>query len=111
MTTAIGNRLQFRIAGDGKKHSRETKIIIAGRRFTERTNAVTDVKIYSNARKVELLLNGISQGRRSDGTNCIFVWNDVRLSPGENRIKARAERDGENLSDSCNWGLKKNAVI
>ena len=35
---------------------------ITSRWFTERTNAVTDVKIYSNAKKVELLLNGKSKG-------------------------------------------------
>jgi len=44
-------------------------VYITSRRFTERTNAVTDVKIYSNAKEVELLVNGSSQGKRADGTN------------------------------------------
>jgi beta-galactosidase len=86
--------------------SEEPVLYITSRRFTERTNAVTDVKIYSNAHEVELSLNGNSQGKRNDGTNDVFIWKDVTLSPGENRVEARAERDGKNLSDSCVWDLK-----
>jgi beta-galactosidase len=81
-------------------------LYITSRRFTERTNAITDVKIYSNAREVELLVNGNSQGKRNDGTNGVFLWPDVHLSPGQNQLAARAERDGKNLSDSCVWTLK-----
>jgi len=81
-------------------------LYITSRRFTERTNAVTDVKVYSNASKVELLLNGKSLSTRSDGTNCVFIWKDVTLQPGENRVATRAERDGKELSDSCVWTLK-----
>ena len=86
--------------------SDEPVLYITSRRFTERTNAVTDVKIYSNAKEVELSLNGNSQGKRNDGTNGVFVWKNVTLSPGENQIEARAERDGKNLNDSCVWALK-----
>ena len=86
--------------------SDEPVLYITDRRFTERTNAVTNVKIYSNATKVELLLNGFSQGERSDGTNCVFVWKGIILSPGENQVEARAERDGKSLNDSCVWMLK-----
>jgi len=86
--------------------SDEPVLYITDRRFTERTNAVTDVKIYSNADRVELLLNGVSQGERSDGTNGVFIWPDVKLSPGENHAAARAQRDGKSLSDECVWTLK-----
>jgi beta-galactosidase len=86
--------------------SDEPMVYITSRCFTERTNAVTDVKIYSNANKVEILLNGISQGQPSDGTNCVFIWKNVTLKPGENQIAAKAERDGKKLSDSCVWTLK-----
>jgi hypothetical protein len=55
---------------------------------------------------VELLLNGISQGQPSDGTNCVFIWKNVTLKPGENQIAAKAERAGKKLSDSCVWTLK-----
>ena len=86
--------------------SDEPMVYITSRRFTERTNGVTDVKVYSNANKVELLLNGISQGQPSDGTNCVFIWKNVTLKPGENQIAAKAERAGKKLSDSCVWTLK-----
>jgi len=86
--------------------SDEPVLYITSRRFTERTNAVTDVKIYSNMKEVELSLNGNSQGKRNDGTNGVFVWKDVNLSPGENQVEARAERDGKSLSDSCVWTLR-----
>jgi len=55
---------------------------------------------------VELLLNGVSQGKHSDGTNCVFIWKNVQLKPGENRVEAKAGRDGKSLSDSCVWILK-----
>jgi beta-galactosidase len=86
--------------------SDEPMLYITSRRFTERTNSVTDVKVYSSTSEVELLLNGISQGNRGDGTNCVFIWKDVQLQPGENRVEAHAERDGKSLSDSCVWTLK-----
>jgi beta-galactosidase len=86
--------------------SDEPVLYITDRRFTERTNAVTDVKIYSNAKEVELLLNSVSKGKCNYGTNCVFIWKSVQLQPGENRVQTRAERDGKSLSDSCVWNLK-----
>ena len=86
--------------------SDEPMVYITSRRFTERTNAVTDVKIYSNAKAVELLVNGSSQGKRADGTDGVFIWKDMRLKPGENQIEAKAERAGKSLSDKCVWTLK-----
>src|SRR5262249_10319610 len=79
--------------------SDEPVLYITSRRFTERTNAVTDVKIYSNAGKVELLVNGASQGSRKTSGYGVFVWLTVKLSPGENQIEARARRNGNELTD------------
>jgi beta-galactosidase len=86
--------------------SDEPVLYIASRRFTERTKAVTDVKIYSNTSSVELLINGNSQGKRNDGANSVFLWKDVHLSSAENRVEARAEREGTQLVDRCVWVLK-----
>ena len=86
--------------------SDEPVLYITSRRFTERTNPVTDVKIYSNAPEVELLVNGSSQGKRGDAVNGILIWKDVKLSPGENKIDARAIRNGQPIVDHCTWTLK-----
>ena len=85
--------------------SDEPVLYITSRRFTERTNAVTDVKIYSNATEPELFINGVSQGKRSDGVNGVFLWKNLTLSPGENKISATAQRNGQNMSDECVWNL------
>lgn len=87
--------------------SAEPMVYIASRRFTERTNALTSVKVYSNAQAVEVLLNGTSLGTNSSGTNCVFLWRNVTLQPGENKVEARADADGAALTDSCVWTLKK----
>jgi beta-galactosidase len=86
--------------------SDEPVLYIAGRRFIEHTNAVTDVKIYSNAAKVQLSLNGIPQGGQGDGTNGVFLWRNIRLQPGENRVEARAVKDGRDLQDACAWAFR-----
>jgi len=83
--------------------SADQVLYITDRRFTERTNSVTDVKIYSNARTVELLVNGKSQGTRDNDNNAVFVWKDINLAAGENHIEAKAVRDGQPLSDTCLW--------
>lgn len=86
--------------------SEEPSLYITSRRHTERTNAITDVKIYSNAAEVELLLNGASQGKRTNDGYAVFVWKDLQLKPGENSVEAKANRNGARLSDRCVWRLK-----
>ena len=86
--------------------SDEPVLYLTDRRFTERTNAVTSVKVYSNAGQVELFLNDKSQGVRQGDGNAVFIWKNVTLAPGENKIEARARRDGRPLSDECEWNLR-----
>lgn len=81
-------------------------IYITDRRFVNRTNSVTYVKIYSNARKAELFVNGTSQGKVKNDGNAVFIWSKIQLSPGENKIEARAKIDGHDVSDSCVWNLR-----
>ena len=85
--------------------SDEPVLYLTSRRFVERTNAVTSVKAYSNASTVELLVNQQSQGSRPNDGNGVFVWPNIQLVPGENRIQVRAERQGHSLADECVWRL------
>ncbi len=85
--------------------SPEPVLHITSQRFIERTNAVTEVKIYANVPDVELSINGVSQGKQSNDGNAVFVWQNIKLSPGENKVEAKATRDGKDLTDSCVWKL------
>ena len=85
--------------------SDEPVLYITSRRFTERTNAVTDVKIYSNAKEAELFLNGASQGQQINDGNSVFIWKILQLKSGENIVEARAQRNGRALNDHCVWKL------
>ena len=55
-------RRRTRFTGTKPTGRRSRSMHITSSRFTERTNAVTDVKIYSNAKEVELLVNGSFAG-------------------------------------------------
>jgi len=77
-------------------------LYLASRRYTERVNPVTDVKVYTNAADAELFVNGHTLGRRP-GRDGIVLWPDVTLLPGENRIKVAATIAGAPLTDECAW--------
>ncbi len=62
-----------------------------------REGELTPVHCYTSFHSVELLVNGVSHGRRSKQLNSVaeqyrLIWNDVRYVPGE--IKAVAFDDG-----------------
>ncbi|MFZ1056898.1 MAG: glycoside hydrolase family 2 TIM barrel-domain containing protein, partial [Opitutaceae bacterium] len=87
--------------------SKEPVLHITSCRFTERTAPVTDIKVYSNATEVDLELNGKSLGARRDPSgDHIFRWQAIALSPGENRVSAKAHFGGNEMTDSCIWTLK-----
>jgi beta-galactosidase len=86
---------------------------IVGRRYTDRAYATTDVKVYSNAEKVELLVNGTPAGSRTSA-QCPFktcVFENVSLSPGRNVVTARGVRDGAASSDEVAWTLADAADV
>lgn len=79
----------------------EPMVHITSRRFVERTEATTAVKVYSNAPEVELFVNDRSLGKVRSADR-VFRWPDVTLTAGENKIRAIA---GSTLSDECVWKL------
>lgn len=86
--------------------SEEPVVYITGRRFADRTDTLTDVKVYSNTGSAELLVNGLSRGSRSDDGTHIFIWKDIALISGSNRIEARGRHNNVEVADSCSWTLK-----
>ena len=82
--------------------SKQPVLYITSRRFTARTEATIEVKVYSNAEQVELLVNGVSRGK-AHSENHVFRWPNVKLNEGENSIEARAIRGGRKLKDHCLW--------
>lgn len=88
--------------------SAEPVLHIASRRFTERKQAETLIKVYSNAAQVELTVNGRLQGKRS-GTNGVFVWESVTLDDGTNEVRAEAMIGDTARSDVCTWRYAKPA--
>ena len=85
--------------------STEPVLYITGRRYAERIEATTEVKIYSNATEVELFVNGKSLGKKT-GADKIFIWPEVALRSGENSVRASAIGAGRPLTDECVWTLK-----
>ncbi len=77
-------------------------LYLTDRRFTQRTNATTDVKVYSNLDSVTLKVNGVSIGSNTS-TNRIFRWQNVSLAPGDNLIEVSGQREGVTFTDTCTW--------
>jgi beta-galactosidase len=74
---------------------------IVSKRFWERSQPKIEVKVYSNCDAVELKLNGVSVGK-TNATDCRFIWPNVELKSGPNRVEAYAYRDGKMVAGD--WG-------
>lgn len=79
-------------------------VYITSRRFTQRATSITSIKVYSNLASVELKLNGSSLGAKPSADH-VFVWHDVTLATGANRVEAYASAGTQRLIDSVVWTL------
>ncbi|MFI9834659.1 glycoside hydrolase family 2 protein [Streptomyces sp. NPDC051913] len=77
---------------------------IASRRWTRRTDAHTELKVYSNADEVTATLNGTPLGALRSGDR-IFRWTDVTLRAGENTVAVTATINGSTHTDTVVWTL------
>jgi len=84
----------------------EPFVYIANKRHKLRKIKKTTVKIYSNAKEVELIVNGKSFGKRK-GTYGTFLWPDINLKQGENKIEAKIKNKKNLYADTCYWTLNK----
>lgn len=88
----------------------EPMLHITEKRFTERSAEVPQIKVYSNADKVELFINGISVGTVERASldplySTVFTWDNISINQDkENEIKAVAVfSDGKTIDDTAVW--------
>ena len=67
--------------------SEEPTVHIASKRFSVRGVESIAVKVYSNAPRVELAVDGVALGEKGN-ENGTFLWDGVKLRVGENRVVA-----------------------
>ncbi len=79
-------------------------VYITSRRWTQRTDATTDIKIYSNCATVELFVNGQSEGQISSPDH-VFVWTGMTLMAGNNVIQAVPVSGETTTTDQVAWNL------
>ena len=84
--------------------SSEPVLYIAARRYTDRTEAKTDVKVYTNQPQATLYLNGKRIGKAKRDEIGRIVFKDVTLREGENTIRVTSGK----LVDECRCILNSN---
>ncbi|MGI6224447.1 MAG: glycoside hydrolase family 2 TIM barrel-domain containing protein [Prevotella sp.] len=85
----------------------EPMVYITSRRSKVRKQQLTDIKVYSNCRKVTLFLNDkkIMEGRPDD--TCICIFKNVLLKRGTNHIIVVGNSSrGRTIADQCEWFLE-----
>ncbi|WP_179151864.1 glycoside hydrolase family 2 protein [Oceanobacillus senegalensis] len=76
-------------------------VYITSRRYTERPDSITPVKVYSNQDEVTLTVNGVDYGVGEKQQNGVFVWEDVDLQQDDNVVVASAvTEDGKEVTDT-----------
>lgn len=84
--------------------SSEPVLYISARRYTQRTEAKTDVKVYTNQSHATLYLNGKRIGKAKRDETGRIVFKDVTLREGKNIIRVTSGK----LSDECSCTLVSN---
>jgi beta-galactosidase len=87
--------------------SSEPVTYITSRRYVDRAYPVADVKVYSNADSVELMVNGTSVGSMSAGLcpQRVCLFKNVPLTLGQNTLTALGNHAGTPLGDTVEWTL------
>lgn len=81
---------------------------IAEMRNNKRTDARTQVKVYTNLPKVTLTLNGKKVGtQKQSGDLNIIVFESINLIPGNNTIEVSTKNGKENLMQKVTWELSQ----
>ncbi|WP_036930425.1 glycoside hydrolase family 2 protein [Prevotella sp. 10(H)] len=85
--------------------SDEPVVYITSRRHITRKDPVCEVKVYSNTAGLKLFVNGEDKGS-AISENCVYIWKDITLKQGENKISVTGNFDNKIISDECIWFLE-----
>lgn len=80
-------------------------LYISARRYTQRTDAITDIKVYTNQPTVTLILNGKKIGRAKRDSLGRAMFKNVRLEEGNNAIEVTSGK----LKDKCHWNFSESS--
>ena len=78
--------------------------------YTERAYRIADVRVYSNAPKTSLDVNGKLIGVLESCPDRICVWSGIVLSPGANNIIATGSFPKGDVEDKVQWHLSDAAA-
>ncbi len=78
--------------------------------YTERAYRIADVRVYSNAPKTSLKVNGKLVKVLADCPDRICVWNGIVLIPGANNIIATGSFPKGDVEDRVRWHLSDAAA-
>lgn len=68
-----------------------------------------NIRVYGNVEKAELFVNGDSKGVKSQIEKGIFIWKNLQLPEGENKILVKETKGSIQVEDVCIWYIVPNA--
>ena len=87
--------------------SSEPVLYIAARRYTQRTEGKTDVKVYTNQPQATLYLNGKRIGKAKRDEIGRIIFKDIILREGENTIQVKSGKLTDEYRCTFNSNIKK----
>ena len=81
----------------------EPMLHIASKRFIERKQLTTDIKVYTNCAETTLYVNGkkVATSQTDEIHVCRFL--NVKLQEGRNIIEVKGNKGKARLTDKCEW--------
>ncbi|GHT62929.1 beta-galactosidase [Bacteroidia bacterium] len=84
--------------------SKEPVLYLTQRRAAQRENKTTSVTVYSNIGIPRLFVNGTEITGFKKGTTAVhYIFNNVELNQGKNRVEAKVIKDGKEYEDQIIW--------
>lgn len=87
-------------------------VYISSRRYTERYDSITYIKVYANCDSVRYFLNGFYEGtvtKSGLSDSAVFTLDNVKLKSGANNIVVAGYRSGIPYYDDCIWNCRGKA--